>query len=78
LAVLLYLQTDFGVFSICCAGSLYFVDAMSSFGAVPLDASASHIDFLVSSANKCVEGVPGWAYAVCREEALRRCQGKSE
>ena len=45
-----------------------FVDAMSSFGAVPLD--FSNIDFLVSSANKCIEGVPGFGYALCRKQRL--------
>ena len=31
----------------------YFVDAMSSFGAVPLD--LKHVDWVVSSANKCLQ-----------------------
>ena len=42
----------------------FFVDAMSSFGAVPL--SLTNVDYLVSSANKCLEGVPGFGYAICR------------
>jgi len=52
-----------------------FVDAMSSFGAIPLD--LANIDFLVSSANKCLEGVPGFAYAICRKECLFKCTGNS-
>ena len=50
-----------------------FVDAMSSFGAIPLD--FTNIDFLVSSANKCLEGVPGFGYALCRKERLNLCKG---
>ena len=50
-----------------------FVDAMSSFGAIPLD--FKNIDFLVSSANKCLEGVPGFGYALCRKERLNLCKG---
>ena len=50
-----------------------FVDAMSSFGAIPLD--FSNVDFLVSSANKCLEGVPGFGYALCRKERLNLCKG---
>jgi 2-aminoethylphosphonate-pyruvate transaminase len=56
-------------------GSRYFVDSMSAFGAVPLDTEACHIDFLVSSANKCIEGVPGFAFAICRREALLATEG---
>jgi len=55
--------------------AFFFVDAMSSFGAVPL--SMENIDFLVSSANKCLQGVPGFAYAVCRRSSLLRCEGNS-
>jgi len=52
-----------------------FVDAMSSFGAVPL--LINNIDYLVSSANKCLEGVPGFGYAICRKEKLAQCKGNS-
>ena len=53
-----------------------FVDAMSSFGAIPLD--FSNIDFLVSSANKCIEGVPGFGYALCRKQKLNMSKGSTE
>ncbi len=53
----------------------YFVDAMSSLGAVPIDAEACHIDYIVSSANKCIEGVPGFAFAIARRDALLETQG---
>lgn len=53
----------------------YFVDAMSSFGAVPLNLADCSIDYLVSSANKCVEGVPGFAFALARREALLATEG---
>jgi len=53
----------------------FFVDAMSSFGAVPL--SLTNVDYLVSSANKCLEGVPGFGYAICRKSALAECKGNS-
>ncbi len=57
------------------AGARYFVDAMSSFGAVPVNLAASHIDYLVSSANKCVEGVPGFGFVLARKEALLETEG---
>lgn len=57
------------------AGARYFVDAMSSFGAMPINLAAANIDFLVSSANKCVEGVPGFAFAIARRAALEATEG---
>ena len=53
----------------------YFVDAMSSFGAVPFNLADCSIDYLVSSANKCVEGVPGFAFVLARREALLATEG---
>ncbi|XP_038074738.1 2-aminoethylphosphonate--pyruvate transaminase-like [Patiria miniata] len=61
----------------CVPDASYFVDAMSSFGAVDIDFTASKIDFLVSSANKCLEGVPGFSYAICRKDKLTGCKGWS-
>jgi 2-aminoethylphosphonate-pyruvate transaminase len=57
------------------SGRRYFVDAMSSFGAVPLDLAASGIDYLVSSANKCIEGVPGVGFVLARRESLLNTEG---
>lgn len=57
------------------AGARFFVDAMSSFGAVPLNIGASYIDYLVSSANKCIEGVPGFGFVIARKEALLETEG---
>ena len=53
----------------------YVVDAMSSFAAMPIDFAAAGIDFLISSANKCIEGVPGFSFVICRREALLACEG---
>ena len=55
----------------------YFVDAMSSFGAVPLDLGAAQIDYLVSSANKCIEGVPGFGFVIARRAALDATEGSA-
>ncbi len=57
------------------AGARYIVDAMSSFGAVPISVPAAHIDYLVSSANKCIEGVPGFSFAIARRETLLETEG---
>ncbi|MBJ3813875.1 2-aminoethylphosphonate--pyruvate transaminase [Shimwellia pseudoproteus] len=55
----------------------YIVDAMSSFGAIPLDVAELHIDYLISSANKCIQGVPGFAFVIARRAALAGCAGRS-
>jgi 2-aminoethylphosphonate-pyruvate transaminase len=51
----------------CCQ---FVVDAMSSFGAIPLGVESAGIDFLVSSANKCLEGVPGFCLVIARRDML--------
>jgi 2-aminoethylphosphonate-pyruvate transaminase len=58
-------------------GRRYFVDAMSSFGAVPLDLAGCGIDYLVSSANKCIEGVPGFGFVLARRQALLETEGRA-
>lgn len=40
-------------------GKTYIVDAMSSFGGIDISLEDNHIDFMISSANKCIQGVPG-------------------
>jgi 2-aminoethylphosphonate-pyruvate transaminase len=59
------------------AGAVYIVDAMSSFGAVPIDMEGAHIDFLVSSANKCIEGVPGFGFILANRGALKATKGNA-
>jgi len=56
---------------------VYIVDAMSSFGAVPIDIKALDIDFLVSSSNKCIEGVPGFSFVICKTSTLEACYGNA-
>jgi 2-aminoethylphosphonate-pyruvate transaminase len=56
-------------------GKLFLVDAMSSFGAIPIDFARCRVDFLVSSANKCIEGVPGFRFVFCRRQVLAGCEG---
>ena len=36
------------------------------------------IDFLISSANKCIQGVPGFGFIIARKSELMRCKGVSK
>lgn len=58
-------------------GRRLLVDAMSAFGALPLDARRIPFDALAASANKCLEGVPGVGFVIAREAALAECEGRS-
>lgn len=58
-------------------GKSYLVDSMSAFGAIPLDVRAMNIDAVAASSNKCIEGVPGLGFVICRREALARTQGNA-
>ncbi|HEX6882858.1 MAG TPA: 2-aminoethylphosphonate--pyruvate transaminase [Planctomycetota bacterium] len=59
------------------AGRVYFVDAMSAFGALPIEFEAAGIDFLAASANKCLEGIPGLAFVIARRKALETIEGRA-
>jgi len=60
------------------AGRRVIVDAVSAFGACPLDIAAHpEIDAVVFTSNKCMEGVPGIAFAVCPIERLVACAGNA-
>jgi 2-aminoethylphosphonate-pyruvate transaminase len=61
--------------SVRAAGRTFIVDAMSSFGGIPLSLDETHVDFLISSANKCIESVPGFSFVLARREAVMRCEG---
>ena len=53
------------------------VDAMSSLGGMPIDPEKTGIDFLVSSANKCIEGVPGFGLIIASRAALMECDQRA-
>lgn len=55
----------------------FIVDAMSSFGGVPLDAAQIGADYLVSSANKCIQGVPGFGFVIARQTVLEKTRGQA-
>jgi 2-aminoethylphosphonate-pyruvate transaminase len=56
-------------------GRSLIVDAMSSFGALPIMVPGTAIDYLISSANKCIEGVPGFSFVIARRAALEASAG---
>ncbi|WP_139463052.1 2-aminoethylphosphonate--pyruvate transaminase [Aeromonas veronii] len=58
-------------------GIRLIVDAMSSFGGIPIDMGHLGIEFLISSANKCIQGVPGFGFVIARRAALAACAGRA-
>ena len=55
-------------------GKKLIVDCMSSFGGIPLDVHELGIDFLISSSNKCIQGVPGFGFIIARRSELMHCK----
>ncbi|MFJ5760286.1 2-aminoethylphosphonate--pyruvate transaminase [Neobacillus sp. NPDC093182] len=53
---------------------IFIVDAMSSFGGVEMDIDSLQIDYLISSANKCIEGVPGFGFAIVKKDEFEKCK----
>jgi 2-aminoethylphosphonate-pyruvate transaminase len=58
-------------------GRRLIIDAMSAFGALPLDARELPFDAVVASANKCFEGVPGFGFALIERQVLESCAGNA-
>jgi 2-aminoethylphosphonate-pyruvate transaminase len=58
-------------------GKQLLVDAVASFGALPIDMKRLNIQALVLSSNKCLEGPPGLAWVICDRAALERCAGNA-
>ena len=59
-------------------GKGLIVDAMSSFGALPIDARETRFDALIAASGKCLEGVPGMGFVFIRKAVLDACAGRSQ
>ncbi len=57
------------------SGKDYILDAMSSFGGIPLSMESFHVDYLISSANKCIQGVPGFGFVIANQNKLEQTAG---
>lgn len=55
----------------------YILDCMSSFGGISMAAEEMYADYLISSANKCIQGVPGFSFVVARRRKLEQTQGRA-
>ncbi|WP_306262108.1 2-aminoethylphosphonate--pyruvate transaminase [Pararhizobium sp. IMCC21322] len=59
------------------AGCKLLIDSMSAFGALPVDVDAINYEAIVASANKCIEGVPGFGFVIGRKSELELAKGRS-
>ncbi len=62
---------------VAAAGRRLLVDSMSAFGALPLSAETVAFDAVAASSNKCIEGVPGVGFVLCRRTALETAKGNA-
>lgn len=58
-------------------GRSLLIDAMSAFGAMPLDAREITFDAVVASSNKCLEGAPGMGFCIAGKTAIEKTKGNS-
>jgi 2-aminoethylphosphonate-pyruvate transaminase len=58
-------------------GKRLLIDAMSAFGALPVDVQTAPFDALAASSNKCIEGVPGLGFVICNKAALAAAKGSA-
>jgi 2-aminoethylphosphonate-pyruvate transaminase len=54
---------------------VFILDSMSAFGGIPFSLPESGVHFLISSSNKCIEGVPGFSFVLAERKALEGCKG---
>ncbi|MCZ2136102.1 MAG: 2-aminoethylphosphonate--pyruvate transaminase [Burkholderiales bacterium] len=84
--VLIHCETGAGVLNplqevagLCAEhGRGLIIDAMSSFGAIPIDARSTRFDALIAASGKCLEGVPGMGFVFIRKAVLDACAGRSQ
>lgn len=57
---------------------IFIVDAMSSFGGIPIDLQQVQADFLISSANKCIQGVPGFGFIIARRSEIEQLENRAK
>ncbi|HXE50131.1 MAG TPA: 2-aminoethylphosphonate--pyruvate transaminase [Ramlibacter sp.] len=84
--ILIHCETGTGVLNplqevanVCALhGRSLIVDAMSSFGALPIDARETRFDALIAASGKCLEGVPGMGFVIIRKDVLDGCGGQSQ
>ncbi|RKS12140.1 2-aminoethylphosphonate-pyruvate transaminase [Pseudomonas sp. WPR_5_2] len=82
---LVHCETSSGILNPLCAiadvvkahGKRLIIDAMSTFGAVPVTVDDIAFDVLVSSANKCIEGIPGFGFVIIRRSVLEAAKGRA-
>ena len=58
-------------------GKIFIVDAMSSFGGINIEVEKLGIDYIISSANKCIQGVPGFSFIIAVKDELKKCKGNA-
>jgi 2-aminoethylphosphonate-pyruvate transaminase len=58
-------------------GRWLLVDSMSGFGALPVDMNGLELAAMAASSNKCLQGVPGLGFVVCRKDLLQAARGRS-
>ena len=58
-------------------GRKLLIDSMSAFGAIPLEVDRIRYEAMVSSANKCIEGVPGFGFVIAKKTELEAAKGRS-
>ncbi len=51
---------------------VFIVDTISSFAGVPFGIKECNIDFMISTSNKCIQGMAGVAFVICKKSELEK------
>jgi 2-aminoethylphosphonate aminotransferase len=51
---------------------IFIVDTVSSFAGIPINIKDCKIDFMFSTSNKCIQGMAGLSFVICRKDELEK------
>jgi len=59
-------------------GCIFIVDTVSSFAGAPFSVKECNIDFMMSTSNKCIHGVPGVCFVIAKKQELEKLKNKKK
>lgn len=57
---------------------VFIVDTISSFAGIPINIKDYKIDFMMSTSNKCIQGMAGLSFVICKKQELEKTKDYSK
>jgi len=53
-------------------GKTLIADTISSFAGIPIDVRSDHMDFMISTSNKCIQSMAGVSFVLCKKSEIEK------